>query len=148
MEDYIPGSMETIDDIRNFIPQREPFVMVDKLLMNNDLLTRTSFFVAADNVFVEENELSEGGLLENIAQTAAAGTGYSALTDNKPVSIGYIGAVKNFEVLALPNVGDTLNTEIKIENQVFDVSVISGTVYVHEKLIASCEMKIFLKSEE
>jgi predicted hotdog family 3-hydroxylacyl-ACP dehydratase len=83
-------------------------------------------------------------LLENIAQTAAARAGYMAQLENKPVQAGYIGAVRNMVVFALPLVNDKLLTEIKIEDQVFDVTMISGKVWCNEKLLAQCEMKIFM----
>ena len=44
----------------------------------------------------------EPGLVENIAQTAAARAGYISHTENKPVLVGYIGAVNNLQVFSLP----------------------------------------------
>ena len=55
---------------------------------------------------------TEPGLLENIAQTAAARAGYEAKKENEPVRVGYIGAVKNFEVFDLPGLHDMIETEI------------------------------------
>lgn len=115
-------------DILPLIPQRSPFVMIDKLLSSTDDNTVTSLQVKADNVLVSDGELSEAGLTENIAQTAAAGAGYAAQQLGKPVQPGFIGAVKNLEVFALPKVGDTIETEVKIENQVFDVTIIKGKI--------------------
>ena len=65
-------------------------------------------------------------------------------SENKPVSVGYIGSVKNFEVFALPKIDDMLETEIVIENQVFNVTMISGKIRCNDILIAQCEMKIFI----
>ena len=70
----------------------------------------------------------EAGLLENMAQTAALGAGYLAKAENRPVVSGYIAAVNNLEVFGLPGVGDELITEVKIENHIFNVTVISGKV--------------------
>ena len=50
---------------------------------------------------VDSGYFTEGGLMENMAQTAAARAGYLAKAENKPVSGGYIGAVKDFEVFFL-----------------------------------------------
>ena len=135
--------MEDID-ILSLIPQKPPFVMVDELLFSDDNITRTKFTVSADNVFVINDEFSEAGLMENMAQTAAAGSGNMARIENRPVTIGYIGQVKNLEVFELPKVGDELLTEIKIEVQVFDTSIVSGKVWHNDKLVAQCEMKIFI----
>ena len=107
--------------------------------------TRSSFIVEAGNVFVKDNLFQEAGLLENIAQTAALRAGYMARADNKPVAVGYIGAINGFEIFNLPSVGDELITEIAIENKIFDVTVISGKVWHNENLLASCEMKLFCR---
>ena len=133
-----------IENILSLIPQKPPFVMVDKLLLCDEFSTKTTFRVDEKNVLVNNGEFTEAGLMENIAQTAAVRAGYFALIQNKPVSVGYIGAVKNFEIFDLPKVNDELVTEIKIENQVFDATIISGMVKRNDELMAQCEMNIFI----
>jgi hypothetical protein len=120
--------------------------MISKLLYSDESITRTSFFVTEENIFVENGLFREPGLMENIAQTAAARAGYMARMANLPVQVGYIGAVKNLEIAGLPGTGDELVTEIKIKDQVFDVTIISGTVWCKGAVVAQCEMKIFIKS--
>jgi predicted hotdog family 3-hydroxylacyl-ACP dehydratase len=136
------------ENIESLIPQRYPFVMIDELTYSDGKLTRTRLEIRAENIFVENGLLMEPALLENIAQTAAVRAGYEANKENSPVRVGYIGAVKNFEVHGLPKVGDTLETEIVTGNQVFDVTVIKGTIHCNNKLLASCEMKIFIKNHK
>lgn len=131
-------------DILSLIPQKPPFVMVSKLIFSDDNITRTKFTVPADNVFVVNEAFSEAGLMENMAQTAAAGSGNMARIENRSVATGYIGQVKNLEVFELPKAGDELTTEIKIEVQIFDASIVSGKVWCADKLLAQCEMKIFI----
>ncbi|WCT12189.1 3-hydroxyacyl-ACP dehydratase [Mucilaginibacter jinjuensis] len=127
------------------IPQKAPFVMVDELLHADETTAKCSFIIRKDNPLVDQGIFQEGGLLENIAQTAAAQAGYKAQAENKPVAAGFIGSVRDFEVFALPKTGDELITEITVEDQVFDVTVISGKVWHSAKLLASCEMKIFIQ---
>ncbi len=136
------------ENILALIPQRPPFVMIDKMLYSDETVTRTSFLITEENVLVVNGEFSEAGLLENIAQTAAARAGYMAMMENKPVAVGYIGAVKNLEIFELPKINDELITEIKIEDQVFDMIVISGTVRCKDKVIAQCEMNIFVSKKK
>jgi len=135
-------------DVLALIPQRPPFVMVDTLVSSSDGTTLTTLLIQADNVLVSDGELSEAGLVENIAQTAAAGAGYAAQQLGKPVQPGFIGAVKNLEVFALPKVGDTIETEVKMENQVFDVTIIKGRVTCKGNTLAQCEMKIFIQPQQ
>ena len=136
------------ENIESLIPQRQPFVMIDELSYSDGNRTGTRLQVRADNIFVEQGRLTEPGLLENIAQTAAARAGYEAKKDHTPVRIGYIGAVKNFEVLDLPAVDDVLETTVILGNQVFDVSVIKGSISCNNRVIAKCEMKIFIKNHK
>lgn len=136
--------MITIDDIQALIPQKPPFVMIDKLLAVSETTTTTGFSIKPDNIFVENGIFKEPGLVENIAQTAAASAGYVSHTENKPVLVGYIGAVNGLQVFALPKAGDELITEITTENQIFDVTLISGKITCNGELIAQCKMKIFI----
>ncbi|MBS1916144.1 MAG: 3-hydroxyacyl-ACP dehydratase [Bacteroidetes bacterium] len=131
-------------DIITLIPQKAPFVMVDKLLHVDEKSARSLLHISKENIFVEEDIFREPGLIENIAQTAAARSGYITVTEKKLPLIGYIGDVKNLEIAELPKVDSDIETEITIENQIFDITVITGRVIQKEKVIASCEMKIFI----
>lgn len=118
--------------------------MIDRLLSFSETTTTTGFCIRPDNIFVEHGVFKEPGLVENIAQTAAARAGYISKTENKPVLVGYIGAVNQLQIFYLPQTGDELITEIAIENQIFDVTLISGKITCKEQLVAQCKMKIFI----
>lgn len=130
------------------IPQRPPIVMVDSLISVSENKTVTGFTVNPDNIFVMNGALREPGLIENMAQSAAAGVGYLCRINNEEVPIGYIGAVKNLVIHFHPEVYCRLTTEITIEYEVLDATLIKGCVFSHGKLAAECEMKIFLKKEK
>jgi 3-hydroxymyristoyl/3-hydroxydecanoyl-(acyl carrier protein) dehydratase len=131
-------------DILPFIPQREPFVMIDELTGCDEGSAKTVLHIRENNLFVKKGVLTEPALVENVAQTAAARIGYLCSRENKPVPIGYIAAVQHLKIERLPAVGDTLETEISIKNQVLNVTIISGHSRIGDKLVASCEMKIFI----
>jgi predicted hotdog family 3-hydroxylacyl-ACP dehydratase len=131
-------------NIVSLIPQRPPFVLVDALISTDETLTRSYFLVKENSPLMQNGVLQEAGLIENIAQTAAARAGYFSLAASKPVQLGYIGAVKNLQVYGLPKINDRLETEVAVINQVFDVTVISGKVSCGNQLLAQCEMKIFI----
>jgi 3-hydroxymyristoyl/3-hydroxydecanoyl-(acyl carrier protein) dehydratase len=136
-----------VEDIIPLIPQKPPFVMVGKLLYTDEIEARSSFLIEEGNVFVRDGYFQEAGLLENMAQTAALGAGYQAKRENRPVVSGYIAAINNLEIFGLPRTGDELITEVKIENHIFNVTVISGKVWNNGEVIASGEMKLFSVSE-
>lgn len=131
-------------NIISLIPQRAPFVMVDRLLSSDEQGAKTSLSISSGNIFVEKGRFTEPGLVENIAQTAAARIGYICRSENKPVPVGYIGAVQNLQIHSLPEEGTDIETEIVIKNHVFNVTVIAGTVRAKDTVIAECEMKIFI----
>ena len=70
----MPGSTT---NILSYIPQRPPFVMVDEIIDSGEKKTCSKFLIKEDNIFVENGFLKEPGLVENIAQTAAARAGYT-----------------------------------------------------------------------
>jgi predicted hotdog family 3-hydroxylacyl-ACP dehydratase len=145
MEVYTLKTMTLpVENIIPLIPQKPPFVMVGKLLHTDVNITRSSFIVNGDNVFIKDNLFQEAGLMENIAQTAALRAGYLAQIEDKPVAVGYIGAVSSFEIFDLPKVNDEIVTEITVENQIFDITVLSGRVWHNKNLMAKCEMKLFI----
>lgn len=137
-----------MQDILPLIPQRPPFVMIDTLVAAGENNARTRLTIRSDNLFIKGNQLTEPALIENVAQTAAARMGYICNQKNEPVPVGFIGAVQNLEIFGLPAVGDEIETEIIIKNQVFDVTLITGKVFCKNNLLAQCEMKIFIQSHK
>ncbi|XZF16432.1 3-hydroxyacyl-ACP dehydratase [Chitinophagaceae bacterium MMS25-I14] len=134
-----------INDILAYIPQRPPFVMIDTVLQADESVSRTSFTIPEGYLFVENGIFTEPGLVENMAQTAAAGTGYKAQQENKPAPVGFIGALKGLQIYSLPETGDTITTEITFLHQVMNAHIVQGKVFLGDKEIAACELKIFLQ---
>ena len=140
-------------DIQLYLPQHPPFLMVDTLETIDDKSAVSTFKILSDNVLLEDDTLfTEAGMIENIAQTAALQAGYhfsSPSTDKVSVStqapVGYIGALKDFQILQQPKVGDLLHTTIIIEHQIGRASVIKGEIKIGTQVIATGELKIFLQ---
>ncbi len=135
-----------LDTVINYIPQRAPFVLISELLHANDTITESRFVIPHDHILVEEGVLTEAGLTENMAQTAAAGTGFLAQQNNTPVPVGYIGAVSNLRISELPPAGTAIVTRVTVKHTVLNASVITAEVFYNEECIASCDMKIFLNN--
>jgi predicted hotdog family 3-hydroxylacyl-ACP dehydratase len=139
--------MDPLIPIETLIPQRPPFVLVDAFVFEDADHGYGTFKVKEDHILVEEGCLSEAGLVENIAQTAAARMGYLGRKEGLAVAIGYIGAVQQLDVLELPRIGDELRTTISVQHQVFNVTQIHGTVRCGTRVMATCEMKIFISNK-
>jgi predicted hotdog family 3-hydroxylacyl-ACP dehydratase len=138
-------SLVTKEEITQYIPQKPPIVMIDTIEVCAGETTVTTFRVEAANIFTQSGHLREPGIIENIAQTAAAKAGYEVKKLGKEPLVGFIGAVKDLKIHALPAVGDTLSTSVDVKNQVMYVNFINGRSQCGERLIAECEMKIFIQ---
>ncbi len=142
--------MRALQDIplKELIPQRPPFVMIDKMMSFNMTVTETQLEVRADNVFCKEGRLTAEGLMENIAQTCAARMGYINLINNEVVKIGVIGSVNNYEVFRLPKVGEVIITTIEMMEEMFQVTMVKATVKCGEETLAQANMKIAIIDQD
>ena len=137
--------LATRTEIESFIPQRNPFVAVHEILKATDELLISQFEVLAENIFVTGGILHEAGLIENIAQTAAAQMGYVCKQKGIPVPIGYIASIKNLKVYKLPPTGSVLSTSVQVTNRVMDFMLVDGKIRSGENNICECEMRIFVE---
>ncbi len=134
--------------IIDLIPQRAPIVMVDEFLGIEGNVSRTRFTIRQDNVFVDNDIFSACGLIEHIAQSAAARVGFVFKEEGKEIPLGYIGSVNDFHVVGFPHVNDVVETKITVIQNVFNITLIEAACYVDNNKIASCKMKIFLDYNE
>lgn len=122
-------------------------VMIDKLVNAGEKKGEGIFHVSESNPLCLGGHLTEAGIIECIAQTAAAYTGYLRLSEKKDIVRGYIGSVKNLNIFSLPKTGDKILTEIIMENELLGFTIITGRIMCHEKLMAECEMRILLEQD-
>ena len=134
-------------NIQELIPQRPPMVMIDKLLSFDATSATARLQVTESNLFVHHNQLQEAGMVECTAQTAAAYMGFRNTTEQKPVTEGYIGAIKNLVIHALPSVGDVLHAQVVVENEIVGYTIVKGILKNKQQNIASCELRILTASE-
>jgi len=140
------------EQVTKMIPQKPPMVMIDHLLEHDEVRSLSSFYILSENIFCENNAFTEPGLIENVAQTAAIRAGYLGLQKAQkqgaildgPV-LGYIASVKNCKIQKLPPVESKIFTEIIVEREVLNVSLIRAKVFNDSELYLECEMKIFQK---
>jgi hypothetical protein len=127
-------------------------VMVDSLLAHKGSKTLTGFSIEEGNIFVSGGVFSEAGIIENMAQSAALRIGWIAMLENttegdfKP-PIGVIGSVKNYKLYRLPIVNSKLETEIRVQTEIFNATMIKAMVTTDGDLLAEAELKIFITRE-
>ena len=138
--------MKAIDEltIEELIPQRPPFVMIDRLVSSDEVYSVTELSIREDNLFVEEGRLSASGLIENIAQTCAARIGYINLNHGQTVKIGVIGSISNLNIERTPKVREKLTTTIKLLEEVFQMTLVEAVIASDNEEIVHANMKIAL----
>ncbi|WP_341200045.1 hypothetical protein [Croceibacter atlanticus] len=129
------------EQIKALIPQREPIIMVDKLLAYSDTEVKASLTIIEENIFTAHNTFTEAGIIEHMAQTIALHSGYKNKYGQGDVPIGFIGAIKKVEVFTLPKVTDVLTTTATIVTEFMGITLVKLRCMRDDTLIAECEMK-------
>lgn len=131
----------TIEDL---IPQKKPFVMVDKLIEYSDDKIIAGLTIQRNNIFIKNTIFTEPGLIENMAQTIALHTGYQYFLKNLPAPTGYIGSIKKVEIKKLPKLGEEIKTTVSILHEIMGVTLVNISVELNNEEIACGEMKTVL----
>jgi predicted hotdog family 3-hydroxylacyl-ACP dehydratase len=134
-------------NILDLIPQRPPMVMIDMLTHSEENSAKGCFYIKDSTVFCDDEHLQEAGLIEFIAQTAAAYVGYIQLSTQKEVRLGFIGMIKNLAIYSLPKINSEILSEIIVENELLGYTIITGKVFQNNAVIAECEMRILLEPQ-
>ena len=142
-------ALEEGNELLKYIPQRPPFVMVSSLYSHDEKSVVSGLKVTDNNVLVNEGRLQEGGLVENMAQTAALFAGIQAHSLKKEAPVGFIASVKGLKIYKLPAIGDDIYTSVEIVNEVMNMQIAMARIYdKNESTMAECELRIFIKPEE
>ena len=133
------------EDIKKLIPQRYPFIMVDEFEHCGDQTAATALTIRKDNYFMlPDGTMAETGLMEHIAQSAAALAGYLSLQSEEP-HIGLIGEVKHFECKRRPREEERVETGICFGFSMGNVTLVEGKCSVKGEEIAAAKLKIFMQ---
>lgn len=132
--------------IEELIPQRKPFLMVDELQSVSEGSGTSVFEIKPDNVLVEDGMFIEAGLIENMAQTAAAVAGYHHLKGGASCPpLGMIGELRNFVLNSCPKVGEHLTTTITEGISVGNITTVNAKTMVGDTLVAESSLKISIE---
>ena len=133
-------------NIKELLPQREPFIMVGQLLYFDMEKTFVKTIITENNLFVDNGFFTQSGLIENIAQTCATRIGYiNKYILKKAIQIGFIGAIKNLKIFRLPEIGETIVTKINVVEEIFGMILVNAVIKSGEETITEAEMKIAIK---
>ena len=117
------------------------------ILWKSTLRAETGLHVQSGNIFCDGGFLREPGMIEHVAQSAAAFAGYASFTKGESPKLGFIGEVKKFKIDRLPKVGEFLRTRLRVLGEAAGVTLISAETKSGEEVLATCQMKIFIKED-
>ena len=142
-------SSQKLDNLReipitNLIPPRPPFVMVDRVLSCDMEDAVTEFLVREDNIFLDNGKLAPAGMIENMAQSCAARMGCINRLQGESVKLGFIGDIRDCQIVRQPRCQETLTTHVHIIEDVFSLTLANVSVKVGDEEIASARIKIAL----
>ncbi|WP_346983384.1 hypothetical protein [Chryseobacterium sp. POE27] len=139
MDNKLPTSDQNF--VESLIPQRFPFVMVNSIAEYSETQLVSGFEVKEENIFVHDGIFQASGLVEHQAQSVALHTGYKYYLLGKEAPTGYIGAIKTFEAIQLPKLGDKLMSEVSIINEMMGVTLVDVVTKINDEVIAKSQMK-------
>lgn len=127
-------------------------LMVDDLVAISNENTKTTFLITKKCVLVNNNKLSEAGLIENAAQTSSTIVGQDFFNNKKTKDknvIGFISAIKKVVIYELPSVNDTITTKSSLisrfDSDDYTICTLSCTTTNNNKEIANFTMNLFIR---
>ncbi|WP_407405630.1 ABC transporter permease [Chryseobacterium sp.] len=134
-------------NIQNFLPHREPMLMVDLILTLTQQNVETSFLITSDNIFVHNGFFVEAGLVENIAQTCSSIFGQNFFNDKNTETklIGFITNIKKIEVFSLPKVGDTIISKATFVSQYENSCNVLCESFCNDILLIKADINLFIQ---
>lgn len=147
--------MDTTIDIKNYLPHRKPFLMVDMILIMDEEKVETIFEIKDDNIFIQNKTFIEAGLIENAAQTCSSivAKDYFVDENNEDKSgvdvVGFISAIKSLKIHKLPEVGSTIKTistlVSKFVTDDYSLCTMSCQTFNNEELLLEGEINLFIQ---
>ena len=132
------------DFVENLLPQKFPFVMVDKMYSYTETALVSGLKIQSNNIFFQNQNLVESGLIEHMAQTVALHTGYQFFLKKEPAPTGYIGSIKDIEIKKLPKLNDEIQTTVSILQEFGGITLVDVVTTLNNEEIATGQMKTVL----
>ena len=134
-------------NIHHFLPHREPMLMADYILELTPEKVITSFKIKSDNIFLQDNQFTEAGLIEHSAQTSSSILGQSFFENQESNTkvIGFITNIKKIEIFALPKIGETIISKASLISKYENICQIFCETFLDEKLLIRTEISLFIQ---
>lgn len=140
----IHGKIFDAQQIQLLIPQKFPFVMVDKMYSFSETSMISGLKIGKENIFFDGEHFVEAGLIEHMAQSVALHKGYDCYMKNEPTPVGFIASLKNIEFFNLPEIDDEIKSSVNILFDFGGMTSVEVITTINEKVIAKGELKTIL----
>jgi predicted hotdog family 3-hydroxylacyl-ACP dehydratase len=150
--------MNTLIDIKSYLPHRSPMLMVDMILKMDDEKVETIFEIKEGNIFISNNIFIESGLIENAAQTCSSIVGKDYFVDENNEDkdgvdvLGFISALKTLKIYTLPKVGSTIITKANLISKFvaddYTLCTMSCKTFDKEILLLEGEINLFIQQNK
>jgi len=137
-----------LETIKTLLPHREPMIMVDALLTFESGKATVGFTILENNLFVANNEFSETGLIEHMAQAAALYTGFKNHKEERAAKEGFIASIKKLHIQKLPKVNEVIQTEVLIIHEIMHMTTVKLSTFSEGIERANAQMNTVLKEEK
>lgn len=144
-------------DIQNFLPHRIPMLMVDYITQLTSESVDTVFEIKENNIFLNQNEFAEVGLIEHAAQTCSSIVGQTFFLDsNNNVKddvqvIGFISGIKNARIYSLAKIGEIITTNANLisrfDTDNYAICTMKCNSYIKDKHIFEAEINLIIQEQ-
>lgn len=132
------------DFVEELLPQKFPFVMVDKMYSFTETSLVSGLTIQNDNIFFADGSFTESGLVEHMAQSVALHTGYEFFLKKQPAPTGYIGSIKEIQINSLPKLNEEILTTVTILHEFAGITLVDISTKLNNVEVASGQMKTIL----
>jgi 3-hydroxyacyl-[acyl-carrier-protein] dehydratase len=131
-----------IPDILDLIPQRPPFLFVDKVTVLEDHKISTTLRITGEEDFFKGhfpgNPIMPGVLL----QEALFQSGAALMAGKSGGGLGVVTRVQNAKFKNIVRPGDTLEMEVELTDSLANASYMKGTTRVNGKVVLVIEFAV------
>ena len=141
-----------MEDFLNYMPQREPFLFVDRVVVVTDNRIQTERQIKVDEPFFAGHfpgrPIMPGVLVcEAVFQSSSILMSNRAGTTSAAGSIPLITRISNVKLKRVVLPGDLMEVEVKLKEVLGQATYMSGKVKVGEKTVLTVEFTAMLVTE-
>ena len=131
-------------NVKENMVHKPPMLMVDKILEEDGMKTKTSFAIKEDNICLDENGiLARAALIEIAAQSFAAIDRYRKLKAGLETAKGFLASIKDYNFYGNAKVGDEIICVLEKTDEIAGMHIVNTDILVNDNIIASGEIRIF-----